>query len=340
MLKEKILGSLLGAALADSMGAATEMRTTEQIKDFFGGRVTDIIAPPEDTFARGNKPGQVTDDFSLGYVTLKEIIKNQGKVNKEVAINSLLAWSEDESFFNRFAGPTTRAAIEALREGKEVISSYGFDLVCDNSKATNGAAMKAAPVALLSLGDVDKAIANCMIISQQTHDNNTALSGAGAVACATAKALQSSITIEDIVEAGLYGAKEGDDYGIRNCKTLANPSVYKKIKYAISKVIGIDKVEEVMEFLSDVIGTNVFAYESVPAAFALIYKYQNSPMDGIIAAVNAGDDTDSVATIVGGVLGAYNGIEAFPKNYLKIINEANGYDLELLTDEIIRFGGK
>ena len=66
---DKILGGLLGAAAGDAMGAATETRTRKQIEEKFGGYVTDFIEPPLDTFARGNKAGQVTDDFSVAYVT-------------------------------------------------------------------------------------------------------------------------------------------------------------------------------------------------------------------------------------------------------------------------------
>lgn len=36
----KILGCLVGAAAADAMGAATEVRTQQQIREYFGGWVT------------------------------------------------------------------------------------------------------------------------------------------------------------------------------------------------------------------------------------------------------------------------------------------------------------
>ena len=36
---DKILGCLLGAATGDAMGAATEAKSTGQIKEIFGGRV-------------------------------------------------------------------------------------------------------------------------------------------------------------------------------------------------------------------------------------------------------------------------------------------------------------
>ena len=49
----KILGSIMGAAVGDAMGAATETRSAERIKEDFGGYVDKIITPPSDCFARG-----------------------------------------------------------------------------------------------------------------------------------------------------------------------------------------------------------------------------------------------------------------------------------------------
>lgn len=42
----KILGCLIGAAAADAMGAATEVRTQQQIREYFGGWVTGFEKPP------------------------------------------------------------------------------------------------------------------------------------------------------------------------------------------------------------------------------------------------------------------------------------------------------
>lgn len=82
---QKILGGLIGAAAGDAMGAATETRTRKQIEEKFGGYVTDFLAPPDDTFARGSKAGQVTDDFSVAYMTLKEVVA-QGKLDDQTAL--------------------------------------------------------------------------------------------------------------------------------------------------------------------------------------------------------------------------------------------------------------
>ena len=111
---KKILGGLVGAAAGDAMGAATETRTRAQIEEKFGGYVTEFLTPPGDTFARGSRAGQVTNDFSVAYVTLKEILK-QGEITEDVVTKALLAWSDVPEYFDRFAGPTTRARILELK---------------------------------------------------------------------------------------------------------------------------------------------------------------------------------------------------------------------------------
>ena len=58
-MHDKILGCLLGAAVGDAMGAATEMRSSNQINEYFGGKVVDFQKPPQDTFARVEKPARL-----------------------------------------------------------------------------------------------------------------------------------------------------------------------------------------------------------------------------------------------------------------------------------------
>ena len=85
MMKDKILGSIMGAALGDAMGAITETRSAERIKEDFGGYIDKLITPPDDCFAHGYPIGSVTDDFSLAYFTAIELVKAKGNVTDEVA---------------------------------------------------------------------------------------------------------------------------------------------------------------------------------------------------------------------------------------------------------------
>lgn len=78
--RNKILGCLVGAAAADAMGAATEVRTQQQIKDYFGGWVTTFQKPPADTFGRCNEAGMCTDDFIQAKYIMDALLRHQRQV--------------------------------------------------------------------------------------------------------------------------------------------------------------------------------------------------------------------------------------------------------------------
>lgn len=330
---EKILGGLLGGAIGDAMGAPTETRSTEQIKEKFGGYVKTLITPPDDVFARDFEAGRVTDDFSLAYCTAEAIIKNNGDVTDECAKNALLNWSKTP--YIRLAGPTTISAIDKLK-GIETSSKYDF-LSVDNAKGSNGSAMKISPAGLISGGNIDKAINNAVILCMPTHGNSTSLSGACAVAAAVAKALDPNATVDDLIKAGLYGAEFGEEYGIKIGKRLACPSVYKRIKLAVDiaeKACG--NMETAMKELTDIIGSGLSCAEAVPCAFGLLKAADGNAMKSIFGGVNIGNDTDTIATIVGAMAGTMQGSSAFPLEYLSIINNVNDYDLEYIAHELDR----
>lgn len=51
------------------------------------------------------------------------------------------------------------------------------------------------------------------------------------------------------------------------------------------------------------------------------------------------DKVEGVATMVGGILGALHGADAFPEHYFKVIEEANGFGLDALAEKMVRFIG-
>ena len=336
-MKDKILGCLVAAAAGDAMGAATETRTRKQIEEKFGGYVTEFLAPPPDTFARGNEPGQITDDFSVAYMTCEEILRNNGAITTEIAKKALLDWSSADRYFTRFAGPTTRAAIIELKGGS-VMRPEGFTVVNDNERATNGAAMKTAPIALFSKGNIDKAIKDCITACAVTHPNNIALSGAAAVAAVTAAALAPDASICTVVQAGLYGAAEGDRIGRRDYNTVAGASIEKRIRFAVQLATLANDLNQAIDDIGDYIGSGLMASEAVPAAFGLMVAAKGDTVKAIEAAVNIGNDTDTVATIVGGMVGTLNGVSSMPDEWLLLMEKANEINLSKMADQIWALG--
>lgn len=335
---DKILGCLLGGAVGDAMGAATEVRTTEQIKEQFGGYVREFYTPPEDTFAHGCKRGQITDDFSIAYLNCVEIVANNGRIDEETAKNALLKWYQVPEF-KRFAGPTTKAAALALTgEPQPESGRETFIPAVDNGKGTNGAAMKAAPIALFSGGDVDRAIRDTIKLCAVTHNNQVALSGACAISAATAQALHEKTTLTDIIEAGIYGAVRGDKLGRICGKIICGPSIEKRIKKAVELGILAENMEKAIVAIENYIGSGLMAAEAVPAVFGLMVAAKGDLLESIYGGVNIGDDTDTVGTMIGGIMGAYWGASGFPAAYISVIKENNRIDIEGLAQQIEELG--
>jgi len=330
---DKILGAFLGAAVGDAMGAPTEMRTTKQIIEYFGGPVREFKEPPSDTFARGRKPGQVTDDFSLAYFLAKSIVKHNGKLDADVVKEALINWSNTDEYFIPFAGPTTRAAIERLK-GIEVQKKD--EIVNYNATATNGSAMKIFPVGLLNAGNIEQAIKDAALVSVPTHNNHLSISGACALAAAVSKAMDDDADVYSIVQAGLYGARKGEEIGRQISHIVAGPSVIKRMELAIEIALKSSSTEDAMQNIADCVGSGLHISEAVPAVFGIFVACQGKTMDCIYAGVNIGNDTDTVSTMVGALAGAYNGVESLPKEYLSIINERNNFDLDELAREFER----
>ena len=331
-LNERILGGLVLAAAGDAIGAATETRSTALIEERFGGPVRDFIDAPEDTFARGAKAGTVTDDFSLAWCTAMAIAERGGVIDEACAKDALVRWHGLGDYFERYAGPTTRAAVMAML-GTPMEAPLSF-LACDNSKASNGGAMKIEAVGYVNPGDWDRAVEDAITICLPTHPYDIALSGACAVAAACAEAVREGADLFSIVKAGAYEAQKGYEKGGLVGARLAGPSVERRIWIAAELGMRAPDIETAMRDISDIIGTGLAAAEAVPAAFGLLVAGRGDPVEATLAGVNIGSDTDTVATIVGSIAGAHSGIGALPGHYLEVIDRVNGYDLRGLADRL------
>ena len=334
-LYDKILGGLLGGATGDAMGAATEIRTTKMIVEKWGHILTEIEQAPEDTWAHWSKRGQVTDDFSVSYYHVLQFIKDKGKITEKGAKKAVLDWYKDPNY-SQCAGPTTRAAI-ARMQGKKLPPDKHDRLLCVNSRATNGAAMKVGCIGLFDAGNVDKAIDDAITMCKVTHDNTIALAGACAIAAATAEAMKDRVSYLDVIEAGIYGAEQGflRSSKMEDVHPVAGADIVRRIRHAVDLGMRYQgRFDEAMDILAREIGGGLPANEAVPAAFGYIAATKGNAMDTIVMAVNAGDDTDTVACMAGYIVGALNGYNRIPDRFLKLIEKENNFDLRKSAREI------
>jgi ADP-ribosylglycohydrolase len=63
------------------------------------------------------------------------------------------------------------------------------------------------------------------------------------------------------------------------------------------------------------VGNSVLSWESVPYAIGVFLRNLDDPQAAIREAVNGGGDTDSIASIVGSLMGLLHGLDALPADW-------------------------
>lgn len=334
-LNQRIQGTLGLAAIGDAMGAATENLTFEEIRRKYG-QVKELIKPDKTAFAYGNEAGQVTDDFSQIYYLSRAVIENKGRLDSDIVIKAMLDWSEVHWYFDRFAGPTTRSAIAMYKDPSKKMQPLPGAVTIDYaSKATNGAAMKIAPAGILHPDNFEAAVDAAITITQVTHDNSLAISGACAVATAVSASLAEGATTEEVLSAGYFGAVRGGNKARRVSREVAGPNVVKRIQLAYNIVNGVGSKEDKLHDLTQIVGSGLHISEAVPCAFGIILLNKKDPLQAVIDAVNIGYDTDTIAAIVGSMVGAL--VDIRDEKFVSLfdqVEKANSFDIIGLANSL------
>lgn len=70
------------------------------------------------------------------------------------------------------------------------------------------------------------------------------------------------------------------------------------------------------------LSTACYVEESVPSVIYLSLKYHDAPEQGLIVNTNLGGDNVHRGAVLGALLGAANGLEAFPSRWIKGLRHA------------------
>jgi len=326
-LYDRVLGSLATACIGDALGAPAEQRSPREIQQRWGGWLRDFQAPPDDSpYAEGRKPGQITDDASQMLGLVQTYLDEPAGITAAGMGRMLLRWSET-AYYPRFAGPSTKRAIEALRAGRDPETLGAEGRLCTDG-TSNGAAMRVAPAGLRHPGDVRAAIADALTTCRPSHLTSIGVAGAAAVAAAVAVAMMPGARLPEVVSAARHGAREGERLGREHGRDVAGPSVERRIELAAAAALSADDFHAAVAAVTDVVGSGLGMAEAVPAAFGILVAADGDPLLTCIGGANAGDDTDTVACIAGSVAGALRGFSCVPSDLYAQMLAANEVDLE------------
>ncbi|MCG9627471.1 ADP-ribosylglycohydrolase family protein [Vibrio mediterranei] len=333
-LLNKIKGSLAAAGMGDALGAPTELYSIDEILETYNGMLTEFVEPPKDTFA-GDLNGVkalITDDASQMYVLAEGLIKaGYNKFTNEDWIHCLLLWSDMEPYAN-YKGPTTELIVKALKEGSptNLIGRIGnSERQAPQVGVTNGAGMRVAPVGLIHPGDLHKTCKLALKTCLPSHDTNIAIASACAIACAVSEAMTDDATVESIINASIEGAFIGEGLARKHARVVAGPSIELKIRLACKVAEECKDTISLLRKLEGLVGNSVTAHESIPCAIGIFAYTKGNALDGIIAASNIGNDTDSIATMVGAIAGALNGFSSLPTKMYQEWYEVNNKDFNI-----------
>lgn len=327
MKAERILGALYGQALGDAMGMPSELWPRSRVKAHFGWIDQFLPGPAENNAACYFNRAEFTDDTSMALCLADAIVECHGQVNPDIIGRNILAWAEGFDAFNKnVLGPTSKIALNAIRDGKPVA-----DL--ENNGVTNGAAMRVSPLGcLLPATNLDSFIDEVALASSPTHKSDLAVAGAVVIAWAISRAIEGH-SWTAIVDSLPAVARQAQEKRI----TTFSASLAARLELALCVVRNAHGVESASEQLYQLIGAGTSTIESVPCAIAMVELAQGDPNRCAVLCANLGGDTDTIGAMATAICGALGGISAINPSLKQQLDDVNHLDFKRYATALARY---
>ena len=334
--KEKCIGAMIATAIGDALGWPNELRAQNTISN---AKFNDNFVEWTRRCGRPNwhyekiLPGEYSDDTQMTLSVARSLIAGNWE---DVFINKELPFWLD---YERGGGRALLKAANSCKKGVVLWAS-------NNSKeyfnaGGNGAAMRILPHVIISIhsNNTEILIANVIKNAIITHGHPRAILGATCYAFALDYLLRKESKLEygQLVSAiidgqNIWGAfpnhdeftewndianrQAGFNYAQEWNNTLSN--MVNKLDFimdSLKKGLMLDdsKVLTHLECFDKASGAGDVA---ILTAIYLTSRYANNPVLGIkIPAFSVGADTDTIASMTGGLLGMLSGINWIPNEW-------------------------
>lgn len=336
-LEDRILGCFVTAALGDAVGAPTEGLSRHEIVEDFGGRIEEMLDAGDNLYAFGNMKGEVTDDGSQMYVFAQAVVEARGEITVQQAADAIVTWADNyPRYYPRNAGPTTKYVVDELKSGKDPYEVGRTGKIYGRG-VSNGATMRIAAAGLCNPGDLEGAIRTAITMTTPSHCTQHAFSCACAIACGIAEGITENATVHSILKACIYGAKRGEEIGLREARIASGARFLPKLMKAIECALLSESLSEAEREIEAYVGNDGDCRIGTAAAVGLFLATGGSPIDTILGAANLGGDTDTIGCIAGMLAGAYAGFKALPDDWVAIFKDANPtLDFETLSQQMTK----
>jgi ADP-ribosylglycohydrolase len=279
--KGRFLGTLLGAAAGEALGAPYEFKKSAE-----------LASPPREITGGGIwAAGEPTDDIELTLALLRSLVARRGLNLDDVAEN-YLKWFATRP---KDIGNLTRAALENLRAGEPPTQSGAIAWEDSGRKAAgNGSVMCCAPVGLLHVKRLDGIADDAAAVSRITHADPRCVAGCIAVTTAIAHLVRGGKDAEEAVERAASAAGAVSD----------------EVRAAVER--GVARKPADLRVDGEEQGYVLHTVELAFSALASAADFE----EGIVAVVSRGGDTDTNACVAGALLGAKLGKSRIPERWV------------------------
>ena len=325
---QRALGAFYGLALGDALGMPTQSLSHEQIHQRFGVIRTLEDAGPEQPIAANLPAGTITDDTEQAILVGRLLVQGQGRIDPAALARSLIQWEAamQAKGSQDLLGPSTKRAIEMILAGESVEEAGRYG-------TTNGAAMRITPVGIAAdvagtQGFVQAVVEACQV----THNTSLGIASAAAVAAVVSAGINGAALIEAL-PLGAQIARQAQAHG----HWVAGATIAARLEWAGTLRIEGDK-QAFARMLYELIGTSVASQESVVVSFALARQVALGHLEAFEAlcmAAGIGGDTDTIAAILGAMLGACLGLQAWPAELIHQVQQVNELDLLPLVEALL-----
>jgi ADP-ribosylglycohydrolase len=326
-LKDKILGGVLGLAVADAIGVPVEFQSRESLRQ---NPVTDMRG-----YGTYNQPpGTWSDDTSLTLCLLESLTKkgfdtrwsdeNFPQPDYSDIMQRFTSWMDKAEYTAHGevfdVGIATRKALQRFRNGTDPLKCGGTSEQ-DNG---NGALMRILPMAfylhtlivnMCRYAPTNRAaslfFALIDSVGSLTHAHmrsQIACCIYGQIAHCLCYSYKSD-SLKQAIDSGLENAKNGwCDRGSYDEDVKEYAKALKHYKRLFQK--NFAKLPE------EKIKSSGYVVDTLEAALWCLLNTDNYK-DCVLKAVNLGDDTDTVAAVAGGLAGIFYGVDGIPKEWLQ-----------------------
>jgi ADP-ribosylglycohydrolase len=340
---DRSIGCLVGAAIGDALGGATETALPHEIRVRYGGWVTGVVPPFHENWATGRPmapyhkgDGHITDDTLLTHALVRVYAKKRDHLNAfdvaELLVPDLIErvvhipdMEREAVAYHRLAA-AERWLVTRLYHAHADPREAGVGNICNC-----GAAMYMAPVGIVNAGDPLGAYSEAVEIAG-AHQHSYGREAAAVFAAAVAAAMSPGATVDDVVAACLSLAHDGTLSAILAVVEVAERfddwrAAIGPLREAVSP---FDTVGE--DYRSPGLGarrpSRLHSIEELPIALGMLVVGRGSYVDAVLGATNYGRDADSTATMAGAIAGALAGSAAIPSEWASAVSSASKTDLE------------